>query len=103
MEQLLVLAQQEDLGDRALRFPPGTRQDAASTGDWTTEALVPATAVGRAAIVARRPGVLAGEPAVEPTLWQFDRRLQWSLACRDGQAWRPGKSSAGSKGRHGDC
>ena len=49
--RLLELALDEDLG----------RQ-----GDWTTNALVPEEAVGRAAVVMRQAGVVAGLPAVPP-------------------------------------
>jgi nicotinate-nucleotide pyrophosphorylase (carboxylating) len=69
-DQILRLAIREDLGER---------------GDWTTAALVPEDAAGHAAIVARQPGVLAGEPAVADTLRRFDNRLRWQPAAQDGQ------------------
>ncbi len=68
--ELLALAIREDLG---------------RWGDRTTLALVPAEAQGRALVVARQPGVLAGEPAVALTLEAFDRRLTWRPQLRDGQ------------------
>jgi nicotinate-nucleotide pyrophosphorylase (carboxylating) len=76
-DQILRLAIREDLGDR---------------GDWTTAALVPEDAAGHSAIVARQPGVLAGEPAVADTLRRFDGRLQWQPAAHDGQAVAPGQA-----------
>ena len=69
-EQLLQLAVREDLGE---------------VGDCTTLALVPEKAMGHAAVVARQPGVLAGESAVEMTLRQFDPRLRWSAETIDGR------------------
>ena len=68
--ELLRLAVREDLKDQA---------------DWTSEALVPEGASGRAAVIARRPGVLAGEPAMAMTLAAFGSRLVWTPAARDGQ------------------
>ena len=69
-EHLLRIAMHEDLDE---------------AGDWTTRALVPEDSLGRAAVVARRAGVLAGEPAVETTLKSFDSRLRWLPQSRDGQ------------------
>jgi nicotinate-nucleotide pyrophosphorylase (carboxylating) len=61
------------------------REDLAERGDCTTAALVPEDAPGRAAIVARRPGVLAGERAVAATLRAVDGRLRWLRAARDSE------------------
>jgi nicotinate-nucleotide pyrophosphorylase (carboxylating) len=76
-QEILRLAIREDLGQR---------------GDWTTAALVPEDAPGRATIVARRPGVLAGEPAVADTLRAVDGRLDWHPAARDSQAVARGQA-----------
>ena len=72
--RLLELAVEEDLG----------RQ-----GDCTTLAIVPADALGRAAVVARRSGVIAGLAAVESTLRRFDPRLRWSPELEDGASVSP--------------
>ena len=72
--RLLELAVEEDLG----------RQ-----GDCTTLALVPADAPGRAAVVARQSGVIAGLAAVESTLRRFDPRLRWSPETQDGASVPP--------------
>jgi nicotinate-nucleotide pyrophosphorylase (carboxylating) len=77
LEQLLRLAVREDLG---------------AAGDLTTLALVPDDARGRAAVVARRPGILAGEPAMEIVLRQFEPRLRWSADLSDGQAVAAGQT-----------
>jgi nicotinate-nucleotide pyrophosphorylase (carboxylating) len=73
--QLVRLAVREDLG----------RQH-----DWTTVALVPEDAAGRARVVARRAGTIAGLAAVETVLAEMDCRLAWSPAARDGDAVPPG-------------
>ena len=52
-QRLLELAVREDLGQQ---------------GDWTSRALVPEGAPGRAAVVVRQTGVVAGLPAVQTTL-----------------------------------
>lgn len=61
-------------------------EDLGRAGDWTTKALVADDAVGRAAIVARQPGVVAGLPGVAATLAAVDARLRWSPNVRDGMA-----------------
>ena len=79
------------------------REDLGSAGDCTTEALVPEQAQGRAAVVVRQAGVLAGEAAIAATLASFSassrqasclRRsgLKWSSQAHDGQALAPRQS-----------
>jgi nicotinate-nucleotide pyrophosphorylase (carboxylating) len=70
-QALLRLAVCEDLGE---------------AGDWTTRSLVPEDAVGRAAVVARQAGVVAGLPAVEMTAAAIEPRLRWSPECEDGRS-----------------
>jgi len=60
-------------------------EDVGRPGDWTSRALVPENATGRAAIVAREPGVVAGLPGVEPVLREIDSRLTWGPAMEDGR------------------
>jgi nicotinate-nucleotide pyrophosphorylase (carboxylating) len=76
-QEMLQLAIREDLGQR---------------GDWTTAALVPEDAPGRADVVARQAGILAGEPAVAGTLSAFDPGLRWRGAARDSQAVARGQA-----------
>lgn len=54
--------------------------------DWTTVSLVPMEAMGRANIVARADGVVAGLPAVQIVIDEMDSRikLQPSDTVRDG-------------------
>lgn len=73
--RLLALAVPEDLGDVAGGGP---------RGDATTLALVPPEVVGCTAIVARQAGVLAGMPAIEPTLHAIDPALKFRALARDG-------------------
>lgn len=80
---VLRLAIQEDLGE---------------AGDWTTLALVPADAVGRAALVSRSPGVVAGLPAAAMTLQEIDPRLQWQPTLEDGQTVAAGQEIARIEG-----
>jgi nicotinate-nucleotide pyrophosphorylase (carboxylating) len=64
--------------------------------DWTTLALVPMEAMGKAAIVARQAGVIAGLPTVEIILDEMDPRLRFELHRRsersvsDGDVVEPG-------------
>lgn len=69
-DAILRLAIREDLGDE---------------GDWTTNSLVDENAIGSAAVVARKQGVVAGLPLVAMTLAAVDARLQWVPQLEDGQ------------------
>jgi nicotinate-nucleotide pyrophosphorylase (carboxylating) len=69
-ENILRLAIDEDIGQ---------------LGDWTSKALVAEDAAGRAIVVARQPGVVAGLPGVEMTLAAIDRRLRWLPHTEDGR------------------
>jgi nicotinate-nucleotide pyrophosphorylase (carboxylating) len=73
--RIVALAVEEDLGE---------------SGDWTTRALVPADAPARAAVAARKEGVVAGLPGAASALEQIDSRLRWSARIDDGQVLRPG-------------
>jgi nicotinate-nucleotide pyrophosphorylase (carboxylating) len=85
--RILALAVREDLGSR---------------GDCTTEALVPEQARGRAAVVVRQAGVLAGEAAIAATVARFGPGplgilpgapcLTWSSQAHDGQRLSPRQS-----------
>ncbi len=78
------------------------REDLDVLGDCTTEALVPEAAQGRAAIVVRQAGVLAGEAAIPATLTYFSLHrpgvppacsaLKWSSQAHDGQTLAPRQS-----------
>jgi len=67
---LVRLAMDEDLGEM---------------GDLTTRALVPEHAIGRAMLVTRRPGVMAGLPGAEVALEHFDPRVLWEPVAEEGR------------------
>jgi nicotinate-nucleotide pyrophosphorylase (carboxylating) len=75
LSELLRLAIREDLQDQ---------------GDRTSLAVVPRNATGRAALVARQAGVVAGLPAVPLVLSELDPRLRWLTDVDDGQLVQPG-------------
>ncbi len=82
-------AQLQDDWRRLLELAVG--EDLGRQGDWTTNALVPAEAVGRAAVVVRQAGVVAGLPAVPLALERFDPRLRWSPEAEDGRVVESGR------------
>ena len=61
-----------------------------SSGDCTTMALVPESAMGRAELVARQEGVVAGLPAAETALAEIDPRVHWEPSSADGDVVPPG-------------
>ncbi len=79
LHQLLQLAVGEDLGRR---------------GDCTSLALVAEDARGRAAVVVRRPGVIAGLEGGTAIVEAFDRRLVWTPQARDGDTVATGQCVA---------
>jgi nicotinate-nucleotide pyrophosphorylase (carboxylating) len=60
------------------------REDLERTYDWTTVALVSPEAEGRAEVVSRGPGVVAGLPAGAMLLDELDTRLRWEPGTVDG-------------------
>ena len=62
--------------------------------DWTTVALVPSEAAGRAAVVARREGVIAGLPAAALVVDEMDKKLKFEPRFTDGASVPPGDSIA---------
>jgi len=61
------------------------REDLAQTHDWTTVALAPAEAQGRAAVVAREPGTAAGLLAAAVALEEMQVSVVWRPLAGDGQ------------------
>jgi nicotinate-nucleotide pyrophosphorylase (carboxylating) len=82
--RLVELALEEDLG---------------STGDLTSQSVIPADLDGRAVLVARAPGVLAGLPAAEETFAQVDPGVALQLLSDDGRTVAPGDRLAVVSGR----
>lgn len=60
------------------------REDLDRFFDWTTVALVDERAEGRATIVSRGSGVIAGLAAARLILDEYDRRLGWETYVNDG-------------------
>lgn len=76
IEAILKLAVNEDLG---------------TFGDWTTRSLVPPDVLGRAAVVARQSGVVAGLACAPMALAAVDARLAWNPAANDGDRIEKGQ------------
>ena len=66
------------------------REDAADVGDLTSLALIPDAAPGRAAVVARERGVVAGLVFAQELLHMIDPRLQWEGLVQDGDVVEKG-------------
>lgn len=64
----------------------GVREDLGRTYDWTTVALVPGTARGRAEVVARQSGVIAGLEAARVAIDELECGITWTAHLRDGDA-----------------
>ena len=79
LQELLRLAVREDLGRGQ---------------DWTTLALVPMDAMGKAAIVARKKGVAAGLPAGQFALWHYTPEATFTPLAKDGDIISPGQTLA---------
>jgi nicotinate-nucleotide pyrophosphorylase (carboxylating) len=60
------------------------REDLGRQNDWTTVALVAPETQGRAAIVARQPGVAAGLRAAPILLDEMDAKIDWQPSATDG-------------------
>jgi len=85
---LVELALREDLGPHA-----------SVHHDVTSEQYIPAEAVGRAAFVVRKPGVLAGLPAAELVSTTVDPRLLFEKHLVDGTTVQAGDRVATVAGR----
>ncbi|MEX2140912.1 MAG: nicotinate-nucleotide diphosphorylase [Pirellulales bacterium] len=62
--------------------------------DWTTVALVPSESIGRAAVVARSEGVVAGLPAAVLVADEMDKALRFEPQTIDGSAVSAGETIA---------
>jgi nicotinate-nucleotide pyrophosphorylase (carboxylating) len=59
-------------------------EDLGTSGDRTSEALIPANKPGRAVFVARSPGIVAGLPAAELVIAAVDPKLSLDVHFPDG-------------------
>lgn len=67
------------------------REDLGRAYDWTTVLLTTADAQGRAAVVARKPGVVAGLHAAQLALAEIDRGAGWTGIACDGATVQAGE------------
>ena len=65
-------------------------EDLGRAGDITSTATVPEDARGRAAVVARKPGVIAGLPLVEMAFRRLSPQIEIKPHGRDGMTVKPG-------------
>lgn len=65
-------------------------EDLGLAGDITTNAIIPADAVTRALIAARKPGRIAGLPLAEAAFRRLDPSISFRAAIADGQDAEPG-------------
>ncbi len=74
------------------------REDLERANDWTTIALVGREAQGRANVVARRAGVIAGLPALVMIAAEYDRQLVVTPHVTDGKQVAAGEIVAEIRG-----
>lgn len=67
------------------------REDLGRLYDWTTVALVPESASGRALVAARRAGVVAGLPAARIVAEEYDPQIEFSERVQDGDSVERGQ------------
>jgi nicotinate-nucleotide pyrophosphorylase (carboxylating) len=65
-------------------------EDLGRAGDITTAATIPETATAQAAIVARKPGVIAGLPLAEHAFRMLDAKVNFEAVLTDGDKVEPG-------------
>lgn len=83
VEQLIDQALAEDLGQ----------------GDVTTEALIPKTQQGRASIIAKARGIIAGVEVAKQVFLKADPKLKLAILIEDGAEVKPGDIVAKIEGR----
>jgi nicotinate-nucleotide pyrophosphorylase (carboxylating) len=67
------------------------REDLGRLYDWTTVVLVGENATGKANVVARRPGVIAGLPAARVALDEYDPQIEFRPLAADGDVVAAGQ------------
>lgn len=75
------------------------REDLERLYDWTSVAVIPDDAPGRARVVARKPGIIAGLPAAAAALDEYDPGIQWRPMVADGDAVSGGQAIAELSGK----
>ena len=70
----------------------GVREDLRHEHDWTTLAVIPADATGKASVVARETGVIAGLKTIDVILDETNVAGSCSIQCADGQTVTSGQA-----------
>ena len=70
----------------------GVREDLRHEHDWTTLAVIPADATGKASVVARDTGVIAGLKTIDVILDETNVAGSCSIQCADGQTVTSGQA-----------
>ena len=70
----------------------GIREDLRHEHDWTTLAVIPADATGKASVVARDTGVIAGLKTIDVILDETNVAGSCSIQCADGQTATSGQA-----------
>lgn len=86
---------EQDLRDLIGRM---LEEDLGAEGDCTSLALIPEDAPGRAAVVVRQSGVVAGLKAAEIVFAQIDPALKWQVQVDDGTRVEAGQAVAQVEG-----
>lgn len=73
-------------------------EDLGRVGDVTGDATIPATLIGRAALIARQPGVVAGIDFARLAFHLMDSKITFTPKIKDGAAVKPGGVIATVKG-----
>ena len=68
-------------------------------GDVTTEALVPDTQQGKASIIARAKGIIAGTEIAKQVFLKVDSKLKMDILIKDGTQVKPGDVIARIEGK----
>ena len=76
------------------RLLPFALEEDIDSGDLTSQSLVPESAQGRAALVAREEGIVAGLAAAAAVYRALDPAVQFKSEVADGQAITPGERLA---------
>lgn len=84
VRELVRRGKEEDLGDR---------------GDITSQCTVAESALGKAFVVSRKPGILAGVQIVDIVLGEFAADVEWMWEISDGTAIQKGDVIGQLKGR----
>ena len=86
------MSESPSLSDELIRrhVAEALAEDLGLCGDLTAQFFLPADARGRAALVARAPGVLAGLPLAEEVFLQVDRGVEFIPKRQDGAAVEKG-------------